>query len=111
MGIAVSDDTAFRSRSSFASNAYMAIALVFFFGVGLAGGAAYKVYFGDDSGPQVADQMSPPPTATTPSQKFAAEKAAPDLARIQPSAPAALAPPPAPSADEAIKPHARAQSA
>jgi hypothetical protein len=112
MGIAVSDDTAFRSRSSFASNAYMAIALVFFFGVGLAGGAAYKIYFGDDGGPQVADRISPPPAspATTPSQQFA-EKAAPDLARIQPSAPTALAPPPAPSPDEAIKPHARAQSA
>jgi hypothetical protein len=107
MGIAVSDDTAFRSRSSFASNAYTAIALVFFFGVGLAGGAAYKIYFGDDSGPQIADQMSPPrPTPLGPPQKFAAEKAAPNLARIEPSAPAALAPPPAPGPGEAAKPHA-----
>jgi hypothetical protein len=104
MGIAVPDDIASRSRSNIASATYTAIALVFFFGVGLAGGAAYKVYFGDNAGPQVADQMNKPPAAhPAPAQNFAAKtpsdaaKAAPDLARIEPTAPAALAPPPAPT--------------
>ena len=104
MGIAVPDDTEFSRRSNLSSATYTAIALVFFFGVGLAGGGAYKIYFGDDSGAQVADQMSPPPPASS-SQNFAADRAAPDLARIEPSAPAALAPPPAPTPAEATKPH------
>jgi len=112
MGIAVPEDfeprTRSTSRSNLASATYTAIALVFFFGIGLAGGAAYKLYFGADAGPQIADRMGPPPAApTVPApQNFAAEKAAPDLARIEPSAPPALAPPPAPGPGEATKPHA-----
>jgi hypothetical protein len=106
MGIAVPDDFESSRRSNLASATYWAIALVFFFGVGLAGGAAYKVYFGDAAGPQVADRISPPPSLSAPPaiapQNFAAtqpsdiEKAGPDLARIEPSAPPALTPPPAP---------------
>ncbi len=98
MGIAVPNDIEFNRRSNLSSATYTAIALVFFFGVGLAGGGAYKIYFGDGSDAQVADQMSPPPSASpSPAQNFAAQRAAPDLARIEPSAPAALAPPPAPT--------------
>lgn len=104
MGIALPDDTESSSRSNLASATYMATALVFFFGVGLAGGGAYKIYFGDDGGSQVADRASPPQPASHPAplQNFAAnapraaEQAAPDLARIEPSAPPALTPPPAP---------------
>ena len=105
MGIAVPDDTDSSSRSNLASATYMAIALVFFFGVGLAGGGAYKIYFGDDGGFQVADRASPPAPASHPAspQNFAAnapraaEQAVPDLVRIEPSAPPALMPPPAPT--------------
>jgi sporulation related protein len=104
MGIAL-PDTESSSRSNLASATYTAIALVFFFGVGLAGGGAYKIYFGDDGGPQIAELASPPPPASHPAppQNFAAnapraaEQAAPDLARIEPSAPPALTPPPAPT--------------
>lgn len=113
MGIAVPDDSEPSRRSNLASATYTAIALAFFFGVGLAGGGAYKIYFGDDAGPQVADRVSPPLAShAPPAQNFAAdrpndaEKAAPDLARIEPSAPPALAPPPAPAPGEATKPHA-----
>jgi hypothetical protein len=107
MGIAVPDDTAFNRRSNLASATYTAIALVFFFGVGLAGGGAYKIYFSDAADSQFADRTSPPPASpSAPAQNFAAENAAPDLARIEPSAPAALAPPPAPTPAEATKPHA-----
>jgi hypothetical protein len=107
MGIAVPDDIESSRRSNLASATYTAIALVFFFGIGLAGGAAYKVYFGNEAAPQIADQASPPHALSAPPaippQNFAAtkpsdiEKAAPDLARIEPTAPAALAPPPAPA--------------
>jgi SPOR domain len=117
MGIAVPEDTESSSRSNLASVTYTAIALVFFFGVGLAGGAVYKIYFGDGAGPQIADRVSPPPALpvepqASASQNFAAnkpskaEEAAPDLARIEPTAPPALAPPPAPTPAEATKPHA-----
>jgi hypothetical protein len=105
MGIAVPDDTESSSRSNLANATYMAIALVFFFGVGLAGGGAYKIYFGDEGGSQVASRASPPAPASHPAppQNFAAnapraaEQAVPDLVRIEPSAPPALMPPPAPT--------------
>jgi hypothetical protein len=84
----------------------MAIALVLAFGVGLGGGAAYKVYYGGEDGNQVAQQARPsrPQIAhPAPPQNFAAtrpsdiEKAGSDLARIEPTAPPALMPPPAPT--------------
>jgi hypothetical protein len=121
MGIALSN-TEPGSRSKLASAAFTAIGLAFFFGVGLAGGAAYKIYFADTSGPQVAE-ASPPPAlpaaapaeqnlAATPSPvaEIAAEKAAPDAAPMAASAPAALEPQPAPTA-EASEPAMMAQAA
>jgi hypothetical protein len=113
MGIAV-PDTGSRRRSNLASATYTVLALVLFFGVGLAGGTVYKIYFGNDAGPQVADRVSPPPsppaTPPIPAQNFAADApsaaaaaAAPDLARVEPSAAPALAVPPQ---AEATKPAA-----
>jgi hypothetical protein len=106
MGIAVSASSA--NRSSAASNAYTAIALVFFFGIGLAGGTAYKLWSDNDSDEQVSDQFSPPPTlpslpqtaanepaAAQPASSMTAPDAAP-LAHLTPTAPPALAMPPAP---------------
>jgi hypothetical protein len=113
MGIAVPNVPGSSSRPDFASAAYVAIALVLAFGVGMGGGAAYKVYFGGEDGEQVAQQARPsrpqiahpaPPqnfAATTPSDMATKpsdiEKAGPDLARIEPTAPPALTPPPAPT--------------
>jgi hypothetical protein len=107
MGIAVPDDTETRTYSRFSSATWTAIALVFFFGVGLAGGGAYKIYFDDAESPQVATQVTPPPRQQiVHPQNFASnqapstsdlDKAAPDLARIEPTAPPGLAMPPAPA--------------
>jgi cell division protein FtsN len=116
MGIAVRDDTESSRRSSLAGITYTAIALAFFFGVGLAGGAAYKIYFGGDAGPQIAAQASPPPPLSVQPvvtlqnvapqnlapqnlmgvQPGDIEKAGPDLVRIEPSVTPASTPPPAP---------------
>lgn len=113
MGIAV-PDTGSRRRSNLASATYTVVALVLFFGVGLAGGTVYKMYFGHDAGPSVADRVSPPPSppATPPDQpqnfaadaRSAAAAAAPDLAQIAPSAAPAVTPPPAPTSAETTKP-------
>jgi hypothetical protein len=108
MGIAA-PDTDPGDRSKLANATVLVVVLLFFFGVGLAGGAAYKAYFGDDASPQVAGQVSPPPAPASPAappQNFAAdtpstaEKATSDLARTEPPAPPALTPPPAPTVAE-----------
>ena len=116
MGIAV-PDSLLDKRSNLASATYTAIALVFFFGVGLAGGAAYKIYF-ENGAPLLADRgLAEPAAAPARAPALAArtptspETDAPDLARVEPSAPPALAPPPAPSPAEATKPHAPSASA
>jgi hypothetical protein len=111
MGIAVSASSA--SRSSSVSAAYTVIALVFFFGIGLAGGTAYKFLSDNDSNEQLADQFTPPPAApalpqtvaqsqqaTAPAPSMTAADAAP-LAHLTPTAPPALAMPPAPTPDTA----------
>lgn len=102
MGIAVSDSL--DRRSNAASMAYTAIALVFFFGLGLAGGTAYKLLIADDdSGPQPAQVAAAQPPALPPLPQTAAaspepaDDFAPPLAHLTPTAPPALAPPPAPS--------------
>jgi hypothetical protein len=91
------------TRSRATSATYTAIALVFFFGVGLAGGAAYRWLSPDAPDSQLADRVptqpalpafAPPPDAAP--DPGVADTAAPDLARIEPAAPPALAPPPAP---------------
>jgi hypothetical protein len=115
MGIAV-PDTAPRRRPNLVSATHTAIALVFFFGVGLAGGTVYKMHFGDDAALQVADQVSPPPSPLdappAPTQNVAANRASTaadatrDLAYVEPSTPPALAPSPVPTPAEAITPHA-----
>lgn len=109
-------DSEASSRSKRASVTWTGIALVFFFGVGLAGGAAYKAYFSDDgTSGQAADPVNPPLSAASsaPPQSFAAdapsatEQAAPDLARTEPT----LAPAPTPTpavADQAEPPSAPA---
>lgn len=55
MGIAL--PTTPGTRSAIVSTTYTVIALVFFFGVGLAGGTAYKLWSANDSNQQVADQQ------------------------------------------------------
>lgn len=102
MGIAVSD--LLDRRSNAASMAYTAIALVFFFGIGLAGGTAYKLLIADDdSGAQPAQVAAAQPPALPPLPQTAAaspepaDDFAPPLAHLTPTAPPALAPPPAPS--------------
>jgi hypothetical protein len=68
---------------------------VFFFGIGLAGGTAYKFLYDNDSDEQLADQFTPPPSLP-PLPQTAAADAAPMLAHLTPTAPPALAMPPAP---------------
>ena len=115
MGIALPDpDSA--GRSKLASAAFTAIGLVFFFGVGLAGGAAYKIYFSEDGGPQATAQASPSPAApaappeqisaaATPAPaESAAEKAAPDLAQNASAAPTERASPAAAAAADQAQP-------
>jgi hypothetical protein len=117
----VPDDIDSSNRSKRTTAMFTAIGLVFFFGVGLAGGAAYKIYFGADAGPQIADRASPPSppgSLAAPAQNFAAttpstaeEKAVPDLARSEPAVPPAFTPPPAPTPAEATQPHAPSAAA
>ncbi|HLI20014.1 MAG TPA: SPOR domain-containing protein [Stellaceae bacterium] len=88
--------------SNTASAVYTAIALVFFFGLGMAGGAAYKLFIAQDySDQQAAGEGVPPaPVQTadaTPGHTAAAPNFAEPLAHLTPSAPPALAPPPAPT--------------
>lgn len=108
------------------------IALVFFFGVGLAGGTAYKLLSADDSDQQTADQQAanqPSPSATsqpTPQTAFAPpsgaaaasdsargdnapslsspQAVAPEMAQLAPAAPPSVPPPPAPPADATVTP-------
>ena len=122
MGIALPDSEP-GGRSKLASATFTFIGLAFFFGVGLAGGAAYKIYFGEDGSPRVADQANPPTAtpaaeppleqavaATTPSApETAAEEAAPDRPRLEASAPPAPAPQVAPP--DASEPAMMAQAA
>ncbi len=94
MGIAVSALP--KASSSAVTIAYTAIALVFFFGLGLAGGTAYKLLAEDDfDQPQVADQFTPPERPTLASNP--ANDAALPMAHLTPTAPPALTPPPAPT--------------
>jgi hypothetical protein len=102
MGIALSDSL--DRRSNAASLAYTAIALVFFFGIGLAGGTAYKLLIADDdSGSQPAQVAAAQPPSLPPVPQIAAatpepaDAFAPSLAHLTPTAPPALTPPPAPS--------------
>ncbi|HEY1506361.1 MAG TPA: SPOR domain-containing protein [Stellaceae bacterium] len=109
-------DTESRRRSNLASATVTAVALIFCFGVGLAGGAAYKVYFRDNAGPNVADLANPaagaPAPPAAPVQNFAAnasseaDKAVADSTRTDPPALPALAPPPPPTTAQAAPPHA-----
>lgn len=110
MGIAL--PTTPGARSTVVSATYTAIALVFFFGVGLAGGTAYKLLYADQPDQQVADEAAPPSAATpdntpqpAPQTAFApptadsapspaSRAAAPQLARLAPSAPPSVPPPP-----------------
>lgn len=92
------------SRSSTVSAVYTVIALVFFFGIGLAGGTAYQFLSATDSDEQIADQFTPPPSLPALPQTAAAQSApsmtaadAAPLAHLTPTAPPALAMPPAPS--------------
>ena len=122
MGIVLSDPES-GGRSKLASAAFTAIGLAFFFGVGLAGGAAYKIYFSADGGPQIAAQTSPPPAApATPEQAFAsatpnpaestAEKTAPpDSAPVEASAAPTPEPQATPTLGEASEPAMTAQAA
>jgi uncharacterized protein len=98
MGIDASAIQARRSRATSAT--YTAIALVFFFGVGLAGGAAFRWLSADEPDRQLADRVAPPPALPAVTPPNSAPSAA-SVARIEPSAPPALAPPPAPVASAA----------
>lgn len=114
MGITDSDNES-GGRSKLASVAFTAIGLAFFFGVGLAGGAAYKIYFSDDGGTQTAVRSRPPlaPSATPPDQiaaasaPSAAEKPAADSPPIE----AAAQPAPADAAEPTMMAQAAAPPA
>ena len=54
MGIAAPDTDPGDRRSR--QRHLLVVVLLFFFGVGLAGGAAYKAYFGDDASPRSQDK-------------------------------------------------------
>ena len=102
MGITLS--ATLGNRPAFVSATYTAIALVFFFGIGLAGGTAYKWLASDGAVAQVADRVATPPVAepTLPATvaqapgEIAPSMAAPRLAQVTPSAPPSVAQPPAP---------------
>jgi len=105
MGIALPDSEP-GGRSKLASATFTFIGLAFFFGVGLAGGAAYKIYFGAD-GPQIADALrAPTPVAAAPAQQLAVdapamtEQAAPDPASLESAAAPALTSPTAPTVEQ-----------
>jgi hypothetical protein len=74
MGIAL--PTTPGTRSTIVSTTYTVIALVFFFGVGLAGGTAYKLLWADDSDQQAADQAAAAPDADETAPEDAPQTAA-----------------------------------
>jgi hypothetical protein len=121
MGIALSDSES-GGRSKLTSAAFTAIGLVFFFGVGLAGGAAYKIYFSEDGPLQTAAQTSPPAGPAAPEPALAnaspspaestAEKAAPpEPAPVEAAATPSPEPQAAPTPGEASEPAMMAQAA
>jgi cell division protein FtsN len=95
MGIAAPDALP-SDRSSIVSATYVAIALVFFFGIGLAGGAAYKLVLAEDGVLQTAVRTARAPDAPAMDPTPSPDIAVAELARIVPTAPPALALPPAP---------------
>ena len=106
MGIAVSDQPESSNEWNLASVVYTAIGLLFFFAVGIVGGAAYKIYFGDASAPQIAEPVSAPGPAATPApsaQRLDAEKPMPNQAQAE-HAPTPTLAPPAPSVAQAAPP-------
>jgi hypothetical protein len=88
-----------RSRAISASHA--AIGLVFFFSVGLAGGAAYRFLSADEPDQQIANRApaisAVPASQTAPEPASLADAVAPDLASAPAPPPAASAQPGVPS--------------